>query len=118
MGHWSVDFYDFTVKLPDGNSEELAWFGDVYERAARNGARHGTPILTSPSGVTDPRINLFFRTGAVAGGAVSTWRRYAYALVVWLEFFEASGRRWDQATVGDVEAFKYWRPGDAAASAS
>lgn len=109
LGHWSVDFYDFTVELAGGDGEEFAWFGNVHERAASNGARHGTPILTSPSGVTDPRINLFFRAGTVAGGAVSTWRRYAYALVVWLEFLEVSGSRWDQATVRDVEAFKHWR---------
>ena len=108
LGHWTVDFYDFTVRFVQGDIEELE-FGDVNERAARNGARHGTPILTSPSGVSDPRINLFFRTGTVAGGAASTWRRYAYALVVWLEFLEVSGRRWDQASVGDVEAFKHWR---------
>jgi len=108
LGHWTVDFYDFTVRFEQADSEELE-FGDVHERAARNGARHGTQILTSPSGVSDPRINLFFRTGTVAGGAASTWRRYAYALVVWLEFLEVSGNRWDQATVRDVEAFKHWR---------
>lgn len=45
----------------------------------------------------------------MADGAASTWRRYAYSLVVWLEFLEMSGRGWDQATVGDVEAFKHWR---------
>ena len=112
LGRWSVDFYDFTVELADGDDEEFSWFGDVYERAARNGARHGTPVLTSPSGGSDPRVNLFFRTGQVAGGAVSTWRRYAYALVVWLEFLGVSGRGWDQAAVGDVEAFKDWRLSD------
>jgi hypothetical protein len=109
LGRWSVDFYDFTVQLKGGDEDEFGWFGDVHERAARNGARHGTPILTSAAGVPDIRINLFFRTGAMAGGAVSTWRRYAYALVVWQEFLEVSGRRWDQAAVGDVEAFKHWR---------
>jgi hypothetical protein len=43
-GCWRVNFYDFTTlcgKL-DG---ELARFGDVHERARRNGARHGTPVL-------------------------------------------------------------------------
>jgi hypothetical protein len=43
-----------------GGGLEFAWFGNVHERAARNGARHGTPVLTSPW------INLFFRTGTVA----------------------------------------------------
>jgi hypothetical protein len=107
-----VDFYDFTAEFADWDGEGFSWFGDVHERAARNGARHGTPVLTSPAGDSDPRVNLFFRTGQVAGVAVSTWRRYAYALLVWLRFLGVSGRRWDQATVGDVEAFKDWRLSD------
>lgn len=62
LARWSVDFYDFTAPLPTAADAELSWFGDVHERAARNGARHGTPILLAPSGHADPRINLFFRT--------------------------------------------------------
>lgn len=31
------------------------------------------------------------------------------ALVVWLNFLHVFGRRWDQATARDVEAFKHWR---------
>lgn len=109
FGCWAADFYDFTVKLDHDDGDEFGWFGEVHDRAACNGARHGTPILTSPSGETDPRINLFFRTGTMADSAVSTWRRYAYSLVVWLEFLGMSDRGWDQATAGDVEAFKHWR---------
>lgn len=45
----------------------------------------------------------------MAGAAVTTMRRYAYALVVWLEFLGVFGRSWDEATVRDVEAFKDWR---------
>ncbi len=109
LGHWTVEFYDFTSVLPQVDVEELAGFGDVHERAARNGARHGTPIVLEPSGHADPRINLFFRTGTMAGRSPSTWRRYAYALVVWLEFLRVFGRSWDEATPRDVEAFKDWR---------
>ena len=61
------------------------------------------------AGWVDPRVNLFFRTGPMAAAQPSTWRRYAYALVVWLEFLAASGRSLDVATAGDVEAFKDWR---------
>jgi hypothetical protein len=107
---WTVDFYDLTAgpppALPDG---ELAGFGDVHGRAVRNGARHGTPVLVDVSGAVDPRINLFFRTGSMAGARAGTWRRYAYALVVWLEFLAVFGRGWDEATARDVEAFKDWR---------
>lgn len=109
LGRWSVDFYDFTVSPPSTQDGDLAWFGDVHERAARNGARHGTPLLLSPSGHPDARINLFFRTGKMAGARLTTWRRYAYALVVWLDFLAVFNRRWDEATARDVEAFKDWR---------
>lgn len=36
-------------------------------------------------------------------------RRYAYTLVVWLDFLMAIGRSWNEATARDVEAFKDWR---------
>jgi integrase len=48
----------------------------------------------------------------MAAARPATWRRYAFALVVWLEFLRAFGRRWEEATARDVEAFKEWRLGD------
>ncbi|WSG61043.1 transposase [Nocardia sp. NBC_01730] len=106
-GHWSVDFYDFykSASVVEG----VAWFGDVHQRAAADGARHGTPILTPLSGRLGPRVNLFFRTDSMAAAAPTTMRRYAYSLAVWLEFLGVFGRTWDAATVRDVEAFKDWR---------
>jgi hypothetical protein len=110
LGRWRVDFYDFTADPPGlRDGEALAGFGDLHERAVRNGARHGTPVIVERSGRADPRINLFFRAGAMTGRSPSTWRRYAYALVVWLEFLAVFGRGWDEATPQDVEAFKHWR---------
>ncbi|WP_217491787.1 site-specific integrase [Tsukamurella pseudospumae] len=102
-----MTFYDFTspVVPPSGVPD----FGDVHERAVVNGARHGTPVLVGPGGRPDSRVNLFFRTGAMAGARPSTWRRYAYALVVWLNYLDSVGRGWWEATARDVEAFKEWR---------
>ncbi len=111
---WIVEFYDFTAKLPQVEVEGIAELGDVHERAARNGARHGTPLIMKTSGMVDSRVNLFFRTGPMAAARPSTWRRYAYSLVVWLNFLEVFGRQWDTATAGDVEAFKDWRVTDRA----
>jgi integrase family protein with SAM-like domain len=113
-GHesWSLDFYDFTRKLESDGDELVAGFGDVYERAVRNGARQGTPILVAPSGAADARINLFFRLGNVAAKRPRTWRRYAYSLVVWLDFLEGRGRSWDAVTMEDFDAFKHWRMTD------
>ena len=108
-GCWTVDFYDFTVPsglLGDG---ELAGFGDVHERARGNGARHGTPVIAHTAGRADARVNLFFRTGTMAAARPATWRRYAFALVVWLNFLSVFGRSFDEATARDVEAFKDWR---------
>jgi hypothetical protein len=107
---WCVDFYDFTggsPPLPEG--VDVHGVGDVHERAARNGARHGTPVIVGAAGRVDPRVNLFFRTGSMADRSSLTWRRYAYALVVWLGFLAVFGRGWDDATAADVEAFKHWR---------
>ncbi|MCX4793173.1 integrase [Streptomyces sp. NBC_01242] len=109
LEHWSVDFYDFTVPPPPTDDPDILRFGDLLARAARNGACHGTPVIISPSGRPDPRINLFFRTGRMAAHEASTWHRYAYALIVWLDFLDAIGSSWDCASVRDVEAFKDWR---------
>lgn len=38
-----------------------------------------------------------------------TWRKYAYALGLWLNFLLAVDRSWDTATEDDAEHFKEWR---------
>jgi hypothetical protein len=43
-GFWDVEFYDFVSGCP-GAVEGLPGFGDLHERAAGNGARHGTPVI-------------------------------------------------------------------------
>ncbi len=107
---WRVEFYDFLKLPPSLLDEELTAFGDLHERAARKGARHGTPLIVPPTGVLpDPRLNLFFRVSPMTRRKPRTWRRYAMALVVWLTFLAAVGRRWTEATPQDVEAFKDWR---------
>jgi hypothetical protein len=63
-----VTFYDFTASVTTPDAECLSGFGEVHARAAVNGARHGTPVLVGPGGWPDPRVNLFFRTGPMAGG--------------------------------------------------
>lgn len=45
----------------------------------------------------------------MADARPGTWRRYAYSLVVWLDFLRVFGRGWSEATPRDVEAFKEWR---------
>jgi hypothetical protein len=110
---WTAEFYEFLSAPSWLTEEQAAEFEAVHSRAGANGARHGTPIIVSSLGEADPRINLFFRVGPMASAQPSTWRRYAHALVVWLDFLAVFGRRWDEASVGDVEAFKDWRLTDA-----
>ncbi|MFZ3596691.1 integrase [Streptomyces sp. BH104] len=109
LERWTVDFYDFTAPSPVTADPQLPDLGDLHTRAALNGARHGTPVILPPSGRPDSRINLFFREGRMATSQPGTWRRYAYTLVIWLDFLDAIGTAWDRATVRDVEAFKDWR---------
>lgn len=104
-----MEFYDFLKPPPSLREGVLEGFGDLHERAARNGAQHGTPVLVTASGFADPGVNLFFRVAPMKGRGVRTWRRYAYTLVVWLNFLETFGRSWREATARDVEAFKDWR---------
>lgn len=115
-GRWSVDFYDFSV-VSAALEGDLGGLGDVAERARRNGARQGTPVVVHGGGRVDARVNAFFRSGAMTTARPSTWRRYAFALVVWLNFLEVFDRSWDDATPGDVEAFKEWRLSDGRNSA-
>ncbi|MDX6353303.1 MAG: hypothetical protein QOF98_206, partial [Streptomyces sp.] len=109
LERWTVDFYDFNSPPPDTEAPGLPALGDLHDRAIRNGARHGTPVILSPAGRPDSRINLFFRESRMATSQPGTWRRYAYTLVVWLDFLDAIGTAWDRATVRHVEAFKDWR---------
>lgn len=46
---WIVEFYDFTVKPPQLEVDGVAGLGDVHERAVRNGASHGTPLILKTS---------------------------------------------------------------------
>ncbi|WP_327322657.1 integrase [Streptomyces sp. NBC_01210] len=91
---------------------DLGQFGDVHERARENGARDGTPILWSARHGADPWINLFFRADEIVSKQRTTWRRYAYALVVWLNFLEQRGRLWFEASTRDYTDFKHWRMAD------
>ncbi|WP_424921735.1 site-specific integrase [Streptomyces sp. wa1] len=54
-------------------------------------------------------MNLFFRVSPMKGRGARTWKRYAYTLVVWLNFLQVFGKGWREATARDVEAFKDWR---------
>jgi hypothetical protein len=107
---WTLGFYDFgrTWARVD---DLVPGFGDVRERARRNGAVDGTPLFVAPSGRADYIVNAFWRApwpGAM-GLKAGTVRRYAYSLKVWLDFLRAVGVRWELAGREELSAFKRWR---------
>lgn len=76
--------------------------------------REGQPFLLGPDGRPDMRINAFFASPRMRVRSPLTWRKYAYALGLWLNFLRAVDRTWDAATEEDAEYFKEWRLTDEA----
>src|SRR5258706_9023805 len=105
---WFLDFYDFGRGL-ESVENLVPGVGDVLAWAGVNGARDGTPFFLKPSGWADASINAFWRAAGVRSLAVSTKRRYAFSLKVWLDFLHAVDVRWDQASRVELAAFKEWR---------
>jgi hypothetical protein len=72
-------------------------FGDVLERARRNGAVDATPFFLDPWGRADPVGNAAFWRAPKPGAMrlkPDTVRGYAFSLKVWLDFLHVlrSGR--------------------------
>lgn len=111
---WRVYFHGERVVLPrEHNNPVVLRHHDVLERAAARPRRVGQPFLLDPLGAPDLRVNSWFDSDDVRGLERSTWRKYAYSLVVWLSFLWAYGRPWYDVEPAAVEAFKVWRMLDA-----
>jgi hypothetical protein len=107
-GGWTLGFYDFQRELPSLESL-IPGLGDVYDRARLNGARTGTPYFLDPFGRADALVNAFWRCPPIRGKALSTKRRYAFSLKVWLDFLFLIDSSWRQAGRDELAAFKEWR---------
>jgi hypothetical protein len=57
----------------------------------------GQPFLLGPDGRPDSRVNAFFTSRQIRVLDEDTWRKYAYALGLWLNFLVARGVGWVQA---------------------
>lgn len=110
---WQVFFYDLDQVWPDFSDPLAQCFVGLSEWARSHGAVTGQPFLLGPNGRPDSRVNAFFGAPRMRRLATGTWRKYGYALGMWLNFLESRGKSWDQATPEDVEAFKVWRMADA-----
>ena len=83
----------------------------VLERASGR-MRDGQPFFVGPGGLVDVRVNRWFCSDELRGLSRSTWRKYAYSLLVWLNFLSAYGVGWDEADAEAQEALKVWRVSD------
>jgi len=83
----------------------------VLERSGERLA-DGQPFLLRPDGFADVRVNQWFESDEMLVLRASTWRKYAYSLLIWLNFLTACGVEWDAASRRDQHAFKTWRMTD------
>jgi Phage integrase, N-terminal SAM-like domain len=109
---WEVFFYDLDRAWPDFKDPLARCYTDLSEWIRSHDGVSGQPFLLGPNGRPDHRVNAFFGAPRVRGLARGTWRKYGYALRLWLNFLETRGVEWDQATPEDIEAFKVWRMAD------
>jgi len=106
---WRVFFVD-PAQRPVLSDPLVARFADKMPDLLRSHDRvAGQPFLLGPYGRPDVRVNTFFSRYPMTARDPDTWRKYAYALGMWLNFLAARGAAWDNAVPEDVEAFKYWR---------
>src|SRR6266851_3829694 len=109
---WRVFFVD-PAQRPVLSDPLVARFAGKMPDLLRSHDRvAGQPFLLGPYGRPDVRVNTFFSRYPMTARDPDTWRKYAYALGMWLNFLAARGAAWDNAVPEDVEAFKYWRMAD------
>jgi site-specific recombinase XerD len=112
-GRWVVFRYE-TAAGPYPDDDLVKAHRDLLDRLAAGNRRDGLPFLLGPDGRPDGRVNAFFSSSRMRGRSPLTWKKYAYALGVWLNFLEVIGRRWDDVQEEDAEFFKEWRLTDQA----
>jgi len=103
-----VFWYDVEGNPPPSDDLVEAHRG-LLDRLREEDQRAGQPFLLGPDGRPDVRVNAFFTSRRMRARSPLTWRKYAYALGLWLNFLLVVGRGWDTATEDDAEYFKEWR---------
>jgi len=108
-GRWIVYRYDLTRTWGSLLDESMASSVCSLLRFEGTDRRQGEPFLIGPDGRADPRVNAYFASRYMRRLDPLTWKKYAHALGLWLNFLLALGRCWDEATPEDAEFFKEWR---------
>lgn len=109
-GLWRLYFHRSNAPVVDENLL-LVRNREVLDRASAR-LTIGQPFLIGPDGRADQRVNQWFTADGMRGSSPATWRKYAYSLLIWLNFLAAYGRTWDDADSKCVEALKCWRMTD------
>ncbi|WP_216907590.1 site-specific integrase [Nocardia noduli] len=110
---WTLYFVGNSYIPPNFAADPVAVrYRDVLERAYGR-MRAGQPVFLGPGGVADARVNRWFVSDELGNASRTTWRKYAYSLLVWLNFLAAYGVSWDRAGREAQSAFKVWRLSDA-----
>lgn len=119
VGRWRVYFHGRDDDPRDLEGDDLVLrFAEVLDRARDRRRRAGQPFLIDPAGRPDQRLNRWFASDDLRGLEPTTWKKYAYGLVVWLNFLWSCECSWDDSEAwsdGDVDAegaFKVWRTQD------
>lgn len=112
VARWRVVFHRGDVLPPSVRSDRaVVRHADAVQRACVR-LPTGRPILMDSVGLPDVRVNRWFASDELRGQDPLTWRKYAYSLVVWLNFLAAYGLSWDEVDAESIEAFKVWRTAD------
>lgn len=112
MQTWSVVRYDMDLLAQDWPSELTGPIADLGELMVRWRAVDGQRFLIRSDGVVDLRVNAFLSSARMRTLASNTNRDYAQSLCLWLNFLEARGCVWSDATEDDVDDFEFWRRTD------
>lgn len=82
---------------------------DLEAREVRAGIRPGTPILLSPNCQIDGRLSHFLTRSSFARLDPETKRNYTTDYCVFFDSLWSRGKKWDEATSGDLWDFEDWR---------
>ena len=108
---WRVFFVDPSHR-PAPSDPLAVRFADRCRTCWSHDRVAGQPFLLGPAGRPDQRVNTFFSCYPMIARDPDTWRKYADALGMGLNFLAARAVSWDDTVPEDVEAFKYWRMAD------
>src|SRR5260370_42516985 len=107
---WRVCFADPERRWPQFSGPVAVEFAARLPELQRaHGRRPGQPFLLGPGGRPDGRGNAFFTTYPMTSREPDTWRKDAYALVLWLNFLTVRGQGWQQAVSAGVGRGHVWR---------